>query len=130
MTGLLCTARAVSPIWCIRRWCPLWTPSKLPIVMAIGSCASTVVVYSILFCEVPSAFCSILFLNTLQCTASHHILDAGSSLLLQDIDPFLLPYHSLAIVPQPIHASNNDSHSADVRYDRLTNASNIKPFNM
>src|SRR5437870_10241841 len=45
-TGLLMSCCAVFCSWCISRWCPIWTPSKLPMVMTIGSVLVTVVSYS------------------------------------------------------------------------------------
>src|SRR5438876_10957303 len=51
-TGLLLSFCAVSSSWCISRWCPLWTPSKLPMVIAMGWFAAIVVVYSIVYVEV------------------------------------------------------------------------------
>src|SRR5712692_9757868 len=46
-TGFAFIACAMARNSCIRRWCPLCTPSKLPMVIAIGSVADKVVTNSI-----------------------------------------------------------------------------------
>src|SRR5260370_9737515 len=46
-TGFAFIACAMARNSCIRRWCPLCTPSKLPMVIAIGSVAEKVVTNSI-----------------------------------------------------------------------------------